>query len=306
MPLSHFAAKRPGMMQMSDNIEVHPDLKSRMWLVGCGSMGGALLARWLDSGLDASGVTIIDPQPTGVPEAFGGTVAADAAAAAEGPPPELVVLGVKPQIAVAVAETLRPHLPANPLIVSMLAGVKTATLGEMFPAARIVRIMPNMPARIGKGAMSLFGANLAEGDVELVSRLMDTTGFTLWLDDETRFDAVTALSGSGPAFLFRFIETLAGAGESVGLDAATATALAMETVAGAAELAAVSNLSPAVLRQQVTSPNGVTEAGLDVLDGDGALSSLMRATLRAAAERSRTLAVATETLVEAGLREPVR
>lgn len=273
-----------------------------LWLVGCGAMGGALLARWLDCGLAPGAVTVIDPQPAAVPADFAGRVVADSAAAADtGGPPALVMLGVKPQIVVPVADAIRPHLPAAPLVVSMLAGVRTATLGQLFPGARLARIMPNTPARIGRGVTGLFGVDLVDADVELVSGLLESNGLALWLDDESRFDAVTALSGSGPAFVFRFIETLAGAGESVGLDAATAARLALQTVAGAAELGLRSDDSPATLRQQVTSPNGTTEAGLDVLDGDGALSSLMRATIRAAAERSRALATAADALIETSL-----
>lgn len=285
---------------MSYIAQWRPGPKSPLWLVGCGAMGGALLSRWRDTGIDPRAVTVIDPRPAGLPEGFDGQVVADAAAA--GPtPPAVVVLGVKPQIVISVAETLRPHLPANPLVVSMLAGVRSTTLSHLFPDARIVRIMPNTPARIGRGVTSLFGVNLAEGDAGMIGGLFDLVGITLWLDDESRFDAVTALSGSGPAFLFRFIETLAGAGESIGLDAATAARLAAQTVAGAAELAIASDKSPTVLRQQVTSPNGTTEAGLDILDGDGALSTLMRTTLRAAAERSRALATAADSLIETGL-----
>ena len=271
-------------------------------------MGGALLARWIDHGLDPETVTIIDPAPRLVPTGYRGAIVADASAAAHiAPNPEVVVLGIKPQLLPAVAADMRPWLGASPLVFSMLAGVRIAALAQAFPAARIVRMMPNTPARIGKGITALCGAMVLDSDRAVVETLAAAAGKFLWLDDESRFDAVTAVSGSGPAFVFRFIEALAGAGEAAGLDAKTAALLALETVVGAAALADEADTAPALLRQQVTSPNGTTQAGLDVLDGDGALSSLMRATIRAAAERSRALAAAADTAFDAGaVREPVK
>lgn len=292
----------------------HPALE-RVWIVGCGAMGGTLLERWLMAGLDPMSVTVIDPAPSGLPVGFSGTVVQDIASArgARGSGPTLVVLGIKPQALAGLAQDLVKAVgDSSPLLLSMLAGVRTAALAQMLPGARIVRIMPNLPVRIGRGATAMFaaGANDAsqsDADRAVVDWLLGETGSAIWLDDEGRFDAVTGLSGSGPAYLFRFIEALAGAGEAAGLDPETAARLALETVAGAAELAATSAASPAELRQQVTSPNGTTQAGLDVLDGDGALSSLLRATVRAAAERSRALAAAAEARVETPIsRDPLR
>ena len=173
----------------------------------------------------------------------------------------------------------------------MMAGVRAETLARYFPGAPVVRMMPNTPARIGKGMTALFALDAGEEDIAAANWLMQAAGSVLWLDDESKFDAVTAVSGSGPAFLFRFIEALSAAGEAAGLDADTAARLALETVAGAGALAAESDLSPAALREQVTSPNGTTQAGLEMLDGDGLLSSLLRSTVRAAAERSKALSV---------------
>lgn len=280
----------------------------RVWLVGCGAMGGALLGRWLEAGLSPDAVTVVDPAPNGLPPRYAGAVVADAAAAAAlSPEPSLVVLGVKPQMLAGVAAGLAPLLRHRPLVLSMLAGVRTGTLGQLFAGAPIIRIMPNMPARIGRGTTALYAAGAGADDVAAAEWLMAAAGSLLWLDDEARFDAVTAVSGSGPAFLFRFIEALAGAAEAAGLEPQVAQRLALETVAGAAELATQSGLSPAMLRQQVTSPNGTTQAGLDVLDGDGLLSSLMRATVRAAAERSRTLAAQADMAADgAPLRETAK
>lgn len=272
----------------------HARLK-RVWLVGCGAMGGTLLGRWLEFGVPASAVTVIDPNPVGLPAGFSGAVFPDAiSACSAAPDPSLLVLGVKPQMLASLAPGLGRLLRPPPLLLSMLAGVKASTLAQMFPGAPIVRMMPNMPARIGRGVTALFALGADQADMDAANWLMETAGSLLWLDDESRFDAVTALSGSGPAFLFRFVEALAGAGEAAGLEPEVAAKLALETVAGAAELAATSELSPAALRQQVTSPNGTTQAGLDMLDGDGLLSSLLRSTVRAAAERSRALAAAAD------------
>ncbi len=277
----------------------------RIWLVGCGAMGGSLLARWLESGLPHEAVTVIDPAPTGLPEGFRGAVVPDAISAC-GPAadPTLVMLGIKPQLLPQLAPGLGRLLRPPPLIVSMLAGVRTNTLGTFFPGAPIVRIMPNTPAKIGRGVTALYNNGGNADDVQAMNWLMEAAGSVLWLEDESKFDAVTAVSGSGPAFLFRFIEALAGAAESAGLEPEVAQQLALQTVAGAAELARQSDVAPGVLRQQVTSPNGTTQAGLDMLDGDGLLSSLLRSTVRAAAERSRALASQAEALADSsGQRE---
>jgi len=300
---------------MPDATSSIPPALERVWVVGCGAMGGILLARWLLAGLDPLSVTVIDPAPDGLPAGFSGAVVPDPAVARakQDAGPTLVVLGIKPQALAGVApDLLTAFGAARPLVLSMLAGVRTAALSQMLPGARIVRIMPNLPARIGRGATAMFAAGAvddhgSDADRAAIDWLMAATGSAVWLDDESRFDAVTGLSGSGPAYLFRFIEALAGAGEAAGLDPETAAWLALETVTGAAELAATSAASPAELRQQVTSPNGTTQAGLDILDGDGALSSLLRATVRAAAERSRALAAAAEASAETPiLRDPLR
>ena len=280
----------------------------RVWLVGCGAMGGALLGRWLESGLPAESITVVDPAPTGVPEGFTGAVVPDAISAC-GPAadPTLMVLGIKPQLLPQLAPGLGRLLRPPPLILSMLAGVRTNTLGAFFPGAPLIRIMPNTPARIGRGVTALYASNVDKADIAAANWLMEAAGTALWLEDESKFDAVTAVSGSGPAFLFRFVEALAGAAESAGLEPEMAQQLALQTVAGAAELARQSDVSPAVLRQQVTSPNGTTQAGLDMLDGDGLLSSLLRSTVRAAAERSRTLAAQADALADsAGQREAAK
>lgn len=283
------------------NFVLAPDIERlrRVWLVGCGAMGGALLGRWLETGLSPDAITVVDPAPTGLPAGFTGTVVPDAISAC-GPAadPTLMVLGIKPQLLPQLAPGLGRLLRPPPLILSMLAGVRTNTLATFFPGAPVIRIMPNTPARIGRGVTALFANNADPDDIAAANWLMEAVGTTLWLEDESKFDAVTAVSGSGPAFLFRFVEALAGAAESVGLEPAMAQGLALQTVAGAAELARQSDVSPTILRQQVTSPNGTTQAGLDMLDGDGLLSSLLRSTVRAAAERSRALAAQADAMAD--------
>lgn len=289
-------------MNDSDSERAGGAVPLRMWLIGCGAMGGALLSRWLEQSPVALQVTIIDPDPRGVPEGFAGRIVPEIADAAQSEAtPDLLVLAIKPQALPDLIGKLAPHLRPSTLMISMLAGVRTTTLSHLFPAVRLVRIMPNTPARIGQGITAMLGANLEPGDADIADSLLKAAGETIWLDDEQRFDAVTALSGSGPAFLFRFIEALQGAGESLGLDPAAAASLALGTVTGAAALIGQTGEAPIVLRQQVTSPNGVTQAGLDVLDGDGALSTLLRSTLRAAAERSRALALAADAAADTGI-----
>lgn len=265
--------------------------RTTLWLIGCGAMGGALLARWRAAGLSDPCITVVDPAPANLPADFAGRVVGTCGeASAVAPAPDVVVLGVKPQMVGDVAQALRAALPGRFLLVSMLAGVRTTTLSSLLPAVRVARIMPNMPARVGQGITAAYLPVADGADRTLISAMLAPAGRTVWLDDEQRFDIVTALSGSGPAFLYRFVEALAGAGEAAGLDPETAALLARQTVVGAAALMEESGEAPAALRASVTSPNGTTQAGLDALDGDGALSALVRLTVRAAAERSRALA----------------
>lgn len=254
-----------------------------LWLVGCGAMGGALLGRWRAAGLPDAAVTVIDPAPKGLPECYEGRLVS----AVPSEIPDIVILGVKPQVLATAATSL----PQNSvLLVSMLAGVSVATLRSILPHARIARIMPNLAVRIGQGVTGVYAPELDAHDLDTVRSLLEPTGTVVWLDHEGDFDALTAVSGSGPAYLFRFIEALSDAAQAMGLNPSLASTLALHTVTGAASLAAKSGEPPSVLRQAVTSPNGTTQAGLEVLDGTGSLSALMRDAVRAAAERSRGLA----------------
>lgn len=270
-----------------------------LWLVGCGNMGGALLSRWLECGLRPEQVTVIDPSPRGLPDGVPIRVLPVPPA---GGGPKIIVLAVKPQLLGVVAKVLRTCVAAGDgVFVSILAGTNITTLAGLFPDCSIVRAMPNSPARLGKGVTALFADSATPASRTAVERLMLAAGTVHWLATEAQFDAVTGVSGSGPAYLFRMIEALENAGVDAGLPGPLAAALARETVVGAAALVAESTASPAALRAQVTSPNGTTQAGLEVLDGNGELGDLMRKTVAAATARSRELGRGSAGLVETPL-----
>ncbi len=253
-----------------------------LWLIGCGNMAGAMLSRWLDVGMDPARVTVIDPASTRSDARVLRAVPDEA-------PPTMLMLGVKPQMLGEVAPGLQAAT-AGTLLLSILAGTTTTTLKHLFPTARgVARIMPNLPVAIGKGAIAL-NAMAAVEDYNAVTNLMAPLGLVEWIADEAHFDAVTALSGSGPAFVYRFIDALAQGGAALGLPADQAARLALATVEGAGLLAAGSNVSPSELANRVASKGGSTREGLDVFDADGALVQLATAALKAAEARNRELA----------------
>lgn len=262
------------------------DTVGRVWLVGCGNMGGALLARWLAAGL--TGITVIDPAIDPAAQGLPGNIVAHSDPPDGTPPgtPDIIVLAVKPQswreAAAAVAERAGP----DTLVISVMAGVAVADLHSVFVQQNVIRVMPNTPARLGCGITALWMPSGRRGRAA-AEWLFSAAGQIVWLDREADFDAVTGLSGSGPAYVFAMIEALASAGEAAGLSGALAAKLALATVTGAAALAAEGTAAPAALRAAVTSPNGTTAAGLAVLQP--ALETLMIDTIAAAADRSRQL-----------------
>jgi len=261
-------------------------LPGPFWLIGCGNMAGAMLERWIAAGLDPAQVTVV--RPSGKPVAGGVRVLT---ALPEDEVPALAMLGTKPQKLNEVAPALARALDARTILVSILAGTEQATLRALFPACgTIVRAMPNTPVRLGKGAIGLFSDSQDRASLATVERLMGALGLVEWIGDERLFDAVTALSGSGPAFLFRFIDALAAAGAGLGLPRDQAERLALATVEGAAALAPSAGESPGALADRVASPGGSTRKGLDVLDADGRLLALLRDTLEAALKRNREMA----------------
>jgi pyrroline-5-carboxylate reductase len=262
-------------------------------LVGAGKMGGALLAGWLDQGLAPEGVFLRDPTP---PAEIAQLVAEkglrlnlpfDEMAVA----PRIVILAVKPQIMDAVLPDLRSLVRPGTLFLSIAAGVDLRRLDELLGGgAAIVRAMPNTPAAVGKGITAVIGNDLVTADDrEVCEDLLETVGEVVWLAQENQMDAVTALSGSGPAYVFALAETMTAAGESLGLDPKLAAQLARMTIAGAGAMLEALPEDAATLRQNVTSPGGTTAAALDVVLGSDGLAQLMRAAMTAARDRSREL-----------------
>lgn len=259
-------------------------------MVGCGNMAGAMLDRWIASGLDGACVTVVDPGRT-APPAPGVTLCAampDMLA-----PGAFVVLGVKPQMLPDIAPALAPKLTAGTIVVSMLAGVTLDILrSSLGKDADFVRVMPNTPVALGLGVCALYADDTTCDAVrEGVEGLMQPLGLVEWMAQEDQFNLLTALTGCGPAYVFRFIDALARAASALGMDGEQADRLALATVQGAAALAAMPGTqSPAQLAENVASRGGMTREGLDVLDADGRLDAVMRDTLRAARDRGEVLA----------------
>ena len=258
-------------------------------LVGCGNMGYAMLKGWLEGGrLAASDVMVVEPgEELRKRVEHHGVKAMSAPDALPQEAVDLIVFAVKPQAIRDVVPTYRPFAPGATFL-SVAAGTGVATFEELLGSqAAVMRCMPNTPAAIGKGMMVVFSnANVRAEMQAFVSELLRASGAVATVEDETLMDAVTAVSGSGPAYLFHFIECLAAAGEKAGLSPETANLLAMQTVYGAAALARESDLSPGRLREQVTSPNGTTAAALDVLMGESRLMNLVGEAVNAAKKRS--------------------
>lgn len=256
------------------------------WFVGCGNMGGAIVAGWRVAGVDLSSAVAI--RPSGVPVEGLRTVPTIADA---GRAPQLVILGFKPQKLDEVAPQLRTFLSANTVVVSMLAGVEAASLRERFPGvATVVRVMPNLPVAIRRGVVALFSEDADQGTRQLLSNIFAPLGYAPWVADEARLAAVGSVAGAGPAYVARFIAALSKAGEKRGLSRELADTLALETVLGTAWMAATLNEDMASIARRVASPKGTTEAGLAVLDHDEVLDKLVALTIEAAGRRGAELA----------------
>lgn len=259
-------------------------------LVGAGKMGLALARGWLDAGLPPSNLLLVDPNPGDaareLAEDYGLTLNSEAV----GLQPNVLVLAVKPQIADTVMATLAPVVGPQTLAISIAAGIDIARLSRGLGMGRVVRTMPNTPAQIGKGITgAVAGPEANAQDRDNAEALLRAAGPVVWFDDESQLDAVTAVSGSGPAYVFHLVEALAAAGKAQGLPDAIAEQLARQTVIGSAALLEADLATPAVLRQNVTSPNGTTAAGLAVLMGDNGLTELIDRTVAAARQRSEEL-----------------
>ncbi len=268
---------------------------SSLALVGCGKMGGALLQGWIARNT-ASHYYVLDP--AGLPEAFDSHTPGlitffdnPALFAAARPAAPVWVMAVKPQIMDEVCETIRKAVAPETLILSIAAGQSIAGFQRRFGAAQpVIRAMPNLPAAIGAGITVVCpAARVSAAQKTRAQELLTAVGAVEWIADENLLDAVTALSGSGPAYVFLLIETLTAAGRDLGLAPDLAAKLARQTVIGSALLAQADNAEAATLRQNVTSPGGTTEAALKVLMAEKGLSWLLAEALEAAARRSREL-----------------
>lgn len=263
-------------------------------MVGAGKMGGAMLEGWLALGLDGHKITVLDPRPSDALLSLASIhgIAVNPSAPA-GEPADVLVLAVKPQMLDAALATISTRTGPGTLLLSVIAGKTVRDLATRLPeAGTIVRAMPNTPAAVGRGITGVVaGTPLSPRQREIVDALLRAVGQVEWLADEALIDAVTAVSGSGPAYVFYMTECLAKAAEAAGLDPDLAARLARATVEGAAELMYRSaSLTPAVLRQNVTSPAGTTAAGLAVLSGSPGLPSLMERAVAAAKQRAHELA----------------
>ena len=267
-------------------------LPGALVLVGAGKMGSALLTGWLGRGADPARIAVIEPKPAAEIVGLSERGVRFNPPAGALPEAAVVVLAVKPQQAEAVVPAIAPLVGAATLVLSIMAGRTIAGLADgLPPGAAIVRCMPNTPAAIGCGiTVAVPNRYVTPAQRELAGRLLMATGAVEWIDDEGLLDAVTAVSGSGPAYVFLLAETLATAGVAAGLPAALAERLARATVAGSGALIERSGIDPATLRQNVTSPGGTTQAALSLLMQPDGLPALMRAAVAAAAQRSRELA----------------
>jgi pyrroline-5-carboxylate reductase len=266
------------------------NLSGPIVLAGAGKMGGAMLAGWLAGGLDARSVGVIEPHPSDEIKAL----------AAQGirlnPSPKdtggvaTLVVALKPQMFREAGAMLKSFAGPSTLVVSIMAGTTIASISDVCGGS-VVRAMPNTPAAIGRGITVAVAANDVSAEQRAIAdALLRATGSVEWIDDESLMDAVTAVSGSGPAYIFLLAEELARAGVQAGLPQELATRLARETVAGSGELLHRSEAPSATLRQNVTSPGGTTAAALEVLMGPDGMQSLLTRAVAAATKRSKELA----------------
>lgn len=273
-------------------------LGGSIFLVGAGRMGGALLKGWLAQGVEPGRIFVQEPS---LPDDIAASIASRGIVTGTPPvlpePPAVMVLAVKPQVMDEALAGISACAGPRTAILSIAAGCRIADLAKHFPeGTAIVRAMPNTPAAVGRGISALYANAAATPEqARLCETLMAAVGETVWLDDEGSMDAVTAVSGSGPAYVFLLTECLADAGMAAGLSAELAAKLARATVSGAGELLRQTNLDPAELRRNVTSPGGTTAAALRVLMGEeserkGPLAELLRRAVEAASRRSRELA----------------
>jgi pyrroline-5-carboxylate reductase len=272
------------------NAQPLAQLEGTIVLAGAGKMGGAMLSGWLAQGLDAANVVVIEPHPSDEIKAL------VAKGVRLNPAPQdigsvaTLVIALKPQMFREAGPPLKPFVGPSTLVVSIMAGTTIASITQICGGA-VVRAMSNTPAAIGRGiTVAVAAGNVSAAQRAVADALLRAIGAVEWTGDETLMDAVTAVSGSGPAYVFLLAEELARAGVEAGLPPELATKLARETVAGSGELLHRSELSSATLRQNVSSPGGTTVAALEVLMGADGMQPLLTRAVAAATKRSRELA----------------
>jgi pyrroline-5-carboxylate reductase len=267
------------------------DFSGQLLLVGAGKMGSALLEGWLRSGLDAKSVAVIEPEPAAEIRAHARNGLKLNPQLAALKRVDVIVLAVKPQVAAQAIAPLLPVADSSTLVVSIMAGRTLRFLAGAFDKTdALVRAMPNTPAAIGRGITVAVPLRAGAAQRQLAQGLLSAVGSVEWVEDEALMDAVTAVSGSGPAYVFLLAEALAQAGVAAGLPGPLAQKLARETISGSGELLHRSAEDAATLRENVTSPGGTTAAALRVLMGADGLAQLMQDAVAAATARSRELA----------------
>ena len=260
-------------------------------LVGAGKMGGALLKGWLGGGLDSRAVVVVDPTPP----ADSAAMLADAGISAQALPPagvtaKITVVAIKPQVIADVLPRLRALIGKDTIVLSIAAGTTLKNLRAGLGDVAIVRSIPNTPAQVGRGVtVAIANGKVDKAGRALVAELLGAVGDVIWVDKEGLIDSATAVSGSGPAYVFHMVEALTAAAVAAGFDKAAAARLAQATVIGAGELLHQSDLPAETLRKNVTSPKGTTEAALKILMGKSGLTPLMKKAVAAARKRSREL-----------------
>ena len=275
---------------MTTSTNALANLSGSIVLAGAGKMGGAMLTGWLAQGVDAGKLAVIDPAPSDEITALAAKGLRVNPAQGELGKAAVLVAAVKPQMFADAAPQLRALVTSSTLVISIMAGVPIAKLSQAC-GGKVVRAMPNTPAAIGRGVtVAVADASVESAQRAIADALLRATGSVEWIEDEALMDAVTAVSGSGPAYVFLLAEELARAGVAAGLAPDLATRLARETVAGSGELLHRSELSSETLRKNVTSPGGTTAAALDVLMGPGGFQPLLTRAVATAAKRSRELA----------------
>lgn len=264
-------------------------LNCNICFIGGGNMAQALIGGLISRGLPATRITVSDPveKVRELLQERDVQVTDDNVAAIKDA--DVVVFAVKPQVLSTVLQPLNGLFDGK-LVVSIVAGAEVGTIAKLIGTERIVRVMPNTPALVQTGAHGLFATDVVDTkDRELASQILAATGLTLWVSTEAQIDAVTAVSGSGPAYFFYMMESMIRAGKNMGLDEKVATALTLQTALGAAQMAITSSNTPSELRKNVTSPNGTTQAALEVFDR-AQISQNIQAALAAAQKRSQELA----------------